>query len=117
MGMSVVNYDPVESEILVNGDLDLEDHGFSGKIIHTPGHTSGSLSILLEDHKALVGDTIFNASWSGIYPPFIQDEEELMRSWKLLEGSGIREFYPAHGKILDRERFLKAYKKYSDRKN
>ncbi|NTV58665.1 MAG: hypothetical protein HGA74_15485 [Deltaproteobacteria bacterium] len=43
---------------LILGDegLSLEPYGIAGQVIHTPGHTQGSVSILLEGGHALVGD-------------------------------------------------------------
>ncbi len=39
------------------------------RIVHTPGHTAGQVSILLPDDRALVGDTIFEGgpgkTWSA----------------------------------------------------
>ncbi|MGB9724410.1 MAG: hypothetical protein ACP5OO_07485 [Chloroflexia bacterium] len=42
---------------LEDGDT-LEDWGLPAHILHTPGHTADSLSLLLEDGTALVGDLV-----------------------------------------------------------
>lgn len=38
--------------------LDLRAHGVGGMVLHTPGHTAGSVSILLDDGHALLGDLL-----------------------------------------------------------
>jgi hydroxyacylglutathione hydrolase len=50
-----------------NVDLKIGDEGFSlseygipGKLIHTPGHSSGSISVLLESGEAFVGEMAMN---------------------------------------------------------
>lgn len=49
-------FDKVEPEILVEEDIDLLEFGVNGKIVHTPGHISGSISLLLDSGEAFVGD-------------------------------------------------------------
>lgn len=55
---TVNNFIPFEPEILLDGEMSLSEYGFEGKIIETPGHTNGSLSVLLEDGSIFVGDAI-----------------------------------------------------------
>jgi glyoxylase-like metal-dependent hydrolase (beta-lactamase superfamily II) len=44
-----------EPEIVHDGDLDLAPYGVAGRTIHTPGHTPGSVTIVLED-AVVAGD-------------------------------------------------------------
>jgi glyoxylase-like metal-dependent hydrolase (beta-lactamase superfamily II) len=46
------------SDILVDEELDLNPHGVGGKVIWTPGHTRGSMSVVLESGEAIVGDLV-----------------------------------------------------------
>jgi hydroxyacylglutathione hydrolase len=48
----------VEPGILVDDQLDLRPYGAAGKVIWTPGHTPGSLSVVLESGEAIVGDLV-----------------------------------------------------------
>ena len=41
--------------VLGNKGLSLEEYGISGSVIHTPGHTPGSVSVLLNTGEAFVG--------------------------------------------------------------
>jgi glyoxylase-like metal-dependent hydrolase (beta-lactamase superfamily II) len=48
----------VEPDILVDDELDLNPYGVAGKVIWTPGHTRGSVSVVLESGEAIVGDLV-----------------------------------------------------------
>jgi hydroxyacylglutathione hydrolase len=57
-----LRYTPADCDILVEERYDLNDLGFKGYIIHTPGHSPGSISVILENEIAIVGDTLFGVS-------------------------------------------------------
>lgn len=88
----------------------LNDYEIPGKIIHTPGHTIGSMSLLLDSGEAFVGDLAMNGfpqiKKNGI-PVVGDDLEEVKKSWKILLDHNVKMIYPAHGKpfssqILDK---------------
>ena len=54
---------PCRPDILVDDALSLADFGFTARIVHTPGHSPGSQSVIVDDEIALVGDAMF-----GIFP-------------------------------------------------
>ncbi len=79
----------------------LDEYGIPGKVIHTPGHSSGSVSILLETGEAFVGDMSMNKfplRFSPGLPIFAEDAVRLNESWKLLLNQGAKMIYPSHGK-------------------
>jgi hydroxyacylglutathione hydrolase len=45
-------------DILVDDEFDLNPYGVAGKVIWTPGHTRGSVSVVLESGEAIVGDLV-----------------------------------------------------------
>ncbi|MGD8923064.1 MAG: MBL fold metallo-hydrolase, partial [Candidatus Zixiibacteriota bacterium] len=47
--------------VLSDDDYPLTEYGIRGKIIHTPGHTSGSVSVLLDTGDAFVGCMAHNS--------------------------------------------------------
>ena len=67
--------------------------GFAGEILPTPGHSSDSVSLLLDDGSAFTGDLT--------HPPFIGDEnrEDVMSSWRLLRDKGAARVYAGHGPV------------------
>jgi glyoxylase-like metal-dependent hydrolase (beta-lactamase superfamily II) len=52
----------IEPDLLVEHELDLAPYGVQGRAISTPGHTPGSLSVLLDDGRAIVGDMFSGAA-------------------------------------------------------
>ena len=106
-------YEPAEPDITVEDHYDLSDYGISGHILYTPGHTAGSMSIILEQGDAFIGDTAFNLPLVGIYPPFANDQKTLIRSWEKLLDTNGRYFYPGHGSVISREQLAKSYNKRS----
>jgi len=94
----VASYQALEPDITFEENLNLQQYGFDAQIIHTPGHTIGSSSLLLGD-KAFVGDAMFNFR-GMIYPGFADDEKQVGRSWEKLLDLDVKWYYPAHGKRL-----------------
>jgi hydroxyacylglutathione hydrolase len=90
-----VDITPAEDE------FSLHEYGIPGKIIHTPGHTPGSLSVLLEGGEAFVGDLAMNEIPMRLKPglPIFGDDLEIIKeSWRRLQGMGVQKVYPGHGK-------------------
>jgi glyoxylase-like metal-dependent hydrolase (beta-lactamase superfamily II) len=91
-----------ESDLLITGDDDalLPRLGIHGKIIHTPGHTHDSISVILSDGSAIVGDAAMNfMEFCGTRhrPIYVQDLEETYQSWEKLREHGGQVIYPSHG--------------------
>ena len=107
-------FEPVEPDIVFEEKLELKDYGIDGYILHTPGHTSGSSSLIM-GNKAFVGDDMFHV---GIYkyPPFANDEVSLLKSWEKLLHLEVDTFYPAHGKPLGKSKVWEVYEKVKRKK-
>jgi len=106
-----INIHSVKVDILLGEEeYPLLDFGVSGRIIHTPGHTPGSVSVLLENGDAFVGDLVMNGlplRW-GPGPPISGDSvDEIRRSVEMLLEKGSRWIYPGHGKPFSIERLKK----------
>jgi len=92
--------------ILRDEDFSLTEFGISGKIIYTPGHSPGSVSILLDTGDAFVGDLAMNSfplRLSPGLPIFAENIQEVKNSLKLLVDKGATKIYPAHGKSFSAE--------------
>lgn len=82
-------------------EFSLREYGIPGRVIHTPGHSYGSVSVLLDSGQAFVGDAAMNRLPLRLTPGlpiFAVDQVLLKQSWGLLLEEGAREIYPAHGK-------------------
>ncbi len=87
--------------VLSGGDFPLQEFGIDGVILHTPGHTSGSVSVVLDSGEAFVGCMAhdgFPFRWRPGLPIFSDDLERVRESWELILRRGVRMIYPAHGK-------------------
>ena len=93
----LATYPAVEPDLLVEDALSLHDYGIPGRIVHTPGHTCGSLSVLLESGEAIVGDNVLGISQKTHYPPFADDRAGVLKSWETYINSGVKTLLPAHG--------------------
>jgi endoribonuclease LACTB2 len=69
----------------------LEGIGISGEILHTPGHSDDSVSLLLDDGSVFTGDLT--------HPAFAVEEdlETVLLSWSVLRERGASRVFPAHG--------------------
>jgi endoribonuclease LACTB2 len=65
--------------------------GVAGQIVHTPGHSDDSVSLLLDDGAVFTGDLTL---------PMMATEESAATvgaSWRRLRDLGARRVYPGHG--------------------
>jgi glyoxylase-like metal-dependent hydrolase (beta-lactamase superfamily II) len=100
------NFPPLtltERDIIIEGDDDdfLKAIGIDGVILHTPGHTGDSISVLLSDGSAFAGDAAMNfLRWTGVghRPIAIEDINTVYESWRKLRERGARVIYPSHGR-------------------
>ena len=86
---------------LEDEDHSLEPYGIHGRVIHTPGHTSGSMSLLLDTGDAFVGDLAVNGLPMRIgpgMPEVAENTDAVKESWRLLLSNGAKQIYPTHGK-------------------
>ena len=109
-------YQPLNPDIAVGGEYDLSKYIPGAKVIPTPGHTAGSISLVIENEVAFVGDTLFNVIPGTVFPPFANDVPELLGSWEKLIAAGCRTFYPGHGKSINLQKLKDSYKKKEKQK-
>ena len=73
------------------------------KVIHTPGHTEGSLCLYDKDKKILfTGDTIFSDAIGRTDLPG-SDDQEMKQSLDLLKTLHVTTILPGHGKIIEKD--------------
>jgi glyoxylase-like metal-dependent hydrolase (beta-lactamase superfamily II) len=87
-------------------DISLSEYGIPGKVVHTPGHSWGSVSVLLDAGQVFVGDlamNMFPMRLSPGLPIFGDDIQVVKKSWQKLLDLGAKTVYPAHGKYFPAE--------------
>jgi hydroxyacylglutathione hydrolase len=97
-----IRFTRFKPDILLNDKpYSLSEYGIDGNIIHTPGHTIGSVSVILDSGEALVGcmahDGFPFRRKPGL-PIYAQDINLIKENWKTLIDKGVTIVYPGHGK-------------------
>ena len=97
---------PCEPDFVLEDDFALEPFGIpGGMVLHTPGHTSGSVSAFLPNGHVLAGDLVSGGVFIGgialrgraTKPPYEDDPTEVRKSLMRLLGRGAGPFYVGHG--------------------
>ena len=100
--LSLLRFDIPQVDVLLGDEgLSLEKYGISGRIIHTPGHSPGSVSVLLNTGDAFVGCLAQNSLPFCLRPRlpiYAQDIEKVKESWRVLIAAGAKTIHPGHGK-------------------
>lgn len=112
---SILNFNSITPDILVGEKYDLSSLGISGYILHVPGHTIGSLALILDHEIAIVGDSLFGIFKNSVFPPFSNDVPSMIRSWNRLLDTRCSLFLPGHGNERDQKILQKEYEKYKKR--
>lgn len=102
-----LRFAPVTPDLMVEGPLSLRDYGLAAKILPTPGHTAGSLTLLCATGDAFVGDLASNhLPWGRgpILPPFFGARAALLASWARVLEAGAARIHPGHGPAFPAER-------------
>jgi len=96
--------------VIKNDEYSLESFGIKGRILFTPGHTRGSLSVLLDSGDAFVGCMAHNRlpfTLRPRLPIYANDPPQLKSSWMILLEQGAKMIYPGHGKAFPAEKINK----------
>ncbi len=92
---------PVTPDILFDKELSLDEYGIQGKIIHTPGHSPGSCSIILGNGEALIGDLVrknrFGKIDTGL---FFDDRDHIFESLEKIADLNPATIFLSHGGII-----------------
>jgi glyoxylase-like metal-dependent hydrolase (beta-lactamase superfamily II) len=111
-----VKLKPFEVDLVVDDEgMLLTDFGIPGRIVHTPGHTAGSISVILDSGEAFIGCMAQNKASFYVIPlrlspglPVLADDiEKIKESWKLVLNPETKTIYPGHGKPFPAEKIRK----------
>jgi len=100
----------VTADLTIREPLDLRNYGVNGEIVPTPGHTPGSISLVLPNGEAIIGDLVMRGlSPRPALPLLATSEDEVRESLQELIARGVTRFLAAHGgpfSVSDIERRL-----------
>jgi hydroxyacylglutathione hydrolase len=91
---------PLQPDIIIEHELNLSKFGVDGHAVHTPGHTAGSVSVLLPGGRIIAGDTIMRGLirfWQPHYPLFANNIFQLRESIKFILRQKPSKIYSGHG--------------------
>ena len=102
---SNLKFEPFGPAVRLKDDMALDEYGLPGaRVVETPGHTGGSVSVLLGDGQAVVGDVLMGGGLGGKWRPrdvryhyFAEDFAAIRRSTARLLGLGVAKWHPGHG--------------------
>jgi glyoxylase-like metal-dependent hydrolase (beta-lactamase superfamily II) len=103
---------PLKPDILIDEDMDLSKFGVDGKVIHTPGHTPGSVSVILPNGEFIVGDLVMRGMlrfWQPNYPLFADNMFQLKESIKLILRKKPTKIYCTHGGPFNPKSVLRSF--------
>ena len=97
------SFERSEPDILIEQELSLGEFGVDARILFTPGHTRGSISIIT-DQDAIIGDVLMGGwlggAWLGARPNYhyyIDDLEQLHASLKRIMDLKPARLHVGHG--------------------
>ncbi|HOY38908.1 MAG TPA: MBL fold metallo-hydrolase [Bacteroidales bacterium] len=110
LGKHNVKVCPAAAEISVEDNYTIP--GFGYRIIYNPGHSSGSISLILNDNICFCGDAAFAVLGNNLMPITGECKTGIVESWIKLLDTGCTIFYPGHGKPFTFKELQKSLQKY-----
>ena len=101
-----------EPDVVLSGGESLDEWGIDATVLHTPGHTDGSISVLLESGEALVGDLLSRAFLRRGTPTrgmFAVDSDAMDTSIREILGHTPRLTYASHARPFSLESLKAAF--------
>ncbi|MDP2340114.1 MAG: MBL fold metallo-hydrolase [Deltaproteobacteria bacterium] len=102
------SYPAFTPDLLLGSELDLAEFGVPGRVVATPGHSKGSVSVVLQSGDVFVGDLARGTDESGSDRQgratthyFSADPKADVRALEGLLVDGGAAFYPGHGPWFD----------------
>jgi len=86
---------PVKPKVFLEDGMSLTPYGIDGKVIALPGHTSGSMGVLLDSGEMLVGDAMFGLFQPG--PAWCYEDKTLMeKTLEKIKKLAPKKIYAGH---------------------
>ncbi len=103
---------PFLADLVNESEFSLNDFGIEGKVISTPGHSSGSQAVLIGENL-ISGDVFVNMRNGQIFPSFANDPVTLLETWEDIFDRGVKVIYPGHGRKFNIGKAFPEFEKWS----
>jgi len=88
--------DRFRADVILTGGENLSSWGLDAKVLHLPGHSTGSIGVLTAAGDLFCGDLINNYGKPQLH--IVDDWATARASLEKLKGCDIKTVYPGHGK-------------------
>lgn len=102
--LSHLPFRPRAADIDAENGMRLDDFGVAASVLHTPGHTPGSISVVLDSGDALIGDVIMGGYAGGTILPtqpnfhyFAEDLSAVVTSLDRILSAASGRLFVGHG--------------------
>lgn len=89
-------FEPFQPDLLLSNGMRLVEYGIDGEILHLPGHTYGSIGLLLSNGSLIAGDTLANNGKPSAAVNAL-DFNKMYKSIETLRSKSIQKVFPGHG--------------------
>lgn len=100
-------FDATSPDVVFGHTLSLDGYGCTGTVVHTPGHTIGSATVVLPTGDAIIGDLLMGGWFGGRINAskparhyFAEVPQRVVRSLALLNRLGVQRLHPGTGGVL-----------------
>ncbi len=107
-------FEAFSADLKLQDGLRLDDYGLPASVLHTPGHTAGSVSLMFDSGDAIVGDVLMGGHMGGNLLPqkpnyqyFAEEKTQLHSSLKKLAAQPIKSYFVGHGGPLEADKVKK----------
>lgn len=89
---------PTEADVVLADGERLDAYGLDAAVLHTPGHTPGSSSLIVAEQVAFVGDLLSTRGGLHVQDLYATDWSGLAGSLARLQAYAPERIYPGHGR-------------------
>ncbi len=90
--------EPVQPDLTFTDGQSFAAFGLDAYVLHTPGHTLGSSSLIVENRLAFVGDLLTTRGFPHLQNLYAQDWSQLPASLERLQSLNLEWIYTGHGR-------------------
>lgn len=109
-------FEPCEPDLVIEKEMTLKEFGVNARVAFTPGHTNGSLSVLLGNREAIIGDVMMGGLMGGnlfpsrpAYHYFFENFNEIKSSIKKVIDYKPSLVYVGHGGPITLDAIVKRF--------